>query len=105
MYESWNTDLRDWWAAQNFLPSLTSAPQPSPTLKPDIALTLFRLFASIYINLAAAKETRLADDATRWAFRARSVSAAYEMLGVVGDEGTARVVNVLFPFYIKVRSL
>lgn len=106
LYEGWNTDLRDWWTAQNFLPvsSFTSAPPTSPTLEPDIALTLFRLFASIYINLAAAKETRLADDAARWGFRARSVSAAYEMLGVVGDESTARSVNLLFPFYVKVRA-
>ncbi|ORY85984.1 hypothetical protein BCR35DRAFT_302615 [Leucosporidium creatinivorum] len=106
-YEGWNTDLCDWWTAQNFhpLPSFTSAPPTSPTLQPDIALTLFRLFASIYVNLAAAKEARLADDAARWRFRARSVGAAYEMLGVVGDEGAARVVNVLFPFYVKMISL
>lgn len=96
---------------QNFHPVLpsspASAPTPplTPTIDPDISLTLFRLFAIVYVNLAAAREPRLADDPARWRFRARSVAAAYEMLGIAGDERVASTINLLFPFYMKVRLL
>jgi hypothetical protein len=92
-YERWTADLDHWWLSQDLSAQMQS---------PDLSLVLFRLFAQIYVNIAASKESGLAEDPVRWRFRTKSVRAAYEMLIVVAEEPVASLIGLLLPFYVKV---
>lgn len=93
-HERWNVDLDQWWAAQEL---------ESPAQSAVLSLTLFRLFAKTYLNLAASKEPRLAEIQIKWRFRATSVRASFDMLRFVEYEPAVSCLNILLPFYIKVR--
>lgn len=69
-----------------------------------MALTMFRLFARTYLNLAGSKERHLGQDPAQWRFKATAVRAAWEMLQVAVEEPWASNLNLQLPFYVKVRS-
>lgn len=98
-YDEWTNDL-DNWALDNDIPSASP-----PGLPPaNMSLALFRLFARNYLNFAASKEAALAADSVRWRFRAASATAAREMLEFVAGEAVAEAINLVLPFYVKVRG-
>ncbi|KAL8291300.1 hypothetical protein RQP46_002278 [Phenoliferia psychrophenolica] len=95
-HERWNADLDQWWAGQEL---------ESPAHSTVLSLTLFRLYARAYLNLAASKEQRLGDSQIKWRFRATSVRASFDMLRFVHDEPAVSCLNILLPFYIKMVTL
>ena len=95
-HERWNVDLDQWWASQEL---------ENPAQSAVLSLTLFRLYARAYLNLAASTEPKLAESQVKWRFRATSVRSSFDMLRFVQDEPALSCLNILLPFYIKVSLL
>lgn len=89
--DAWNADLERWWTEQDL--NLSAC---------DIALKMFRLFGQLFVNLAASTELRLRSDAARWKFKSTSAAVAWDMLLLVKDEPNSGMINMLFPFFVKV---
>ncbi|KAK4052317.1 hypothetical protein OIO90_004398 [Microbotryomycetes sp. JL221] len=87
---SWNSELDRWWSEQDL--TLTAI---------DISLTMFKFFASLFVNLPTSKEDCLRESKDRWSFRSLSVQTAWQLLLFVRDEPQAGDINVLLPFFVK----